>query len=72
MAAYTAQLLNPSAELDSVANVDDTEEGHTQTALERAIVWCESQLAQHVPPNYQEGWTARVVEDATQAVVWPE
>ena len=71
MAAYTAQLLNPQNELDSVSNVDDSEAGHAQTALERAIAWCESQLEQHVPPNYQPGWAARVIDDATQEAVWP-
>lgn len=71
MANYTAELRNPSSEPDSRSTFVD-EEGQSQTALERAIQWCELQVAQHVPPNYPAGWTAVVFDDSTQAQVWPE
>lgn len=66
MANYTATLYNPAAEPDSRSTYSDVE------GPEDAIAWCELQIAQHVPPNYQPGWTADVVDDATSEVVWPE
>jgi hypothetical protein len=72
MAAYTSELYNHANELDSRSTFDDNEPGQPPS-LDRAIAWCESQMEQHNnSPYYTPGWTAKVIDDATQAVVWPE